>query len=285
MKTDLPSRTAHFVALGRAMADAGISRVPEFHDPTARVFLNQKAQRTLERTAQSFQSGQRGFRLEYARVMADMMALRTLAIDHAVRDAITRGARQLVILGAGYDGRAWRMNELAGVKVFEVDHPATQGAKRARVPELPPAIGAVSFVPTDFEKESITEVLPRAGHDPAVPTCWIWEGVVMYLTRDAMRATLADIASLSAPRSTLIINYHAEHRNVVARLMFRLIGEPMISAHSREEMDSELRAVGFEVREDGGMADWNQQFARGLANETRGSYMRVLVASRVGRGE
>jgi methyltransferase (TIGR00027 family) len=285
MKTDLPSRTAQFVALGRAMADAGISRVPDFHDSTARVFLNEKARRSLETTARSYHAGKRGFRIEYARVMADMMALRTLAIDDAIREAIVRGARQLVILGAGYDGRAWRMKELAGVKVFEVDHPATQGAKRAKVPELPPAIGALSFVPTNFEKESITDVLPRAGHDPAAPTCWIWEGVVMYLTRDAMRATLADIASLSAPRSTLIVNYHAEHRNVVARLMFRLIGEPMISAHSREEMESELRAVGFEVREDGGMADWNRQFASGAANETRGSYMRVLVARPAGNGE
>ena len=283
MKTDLPSRTAHFVAFGRAMADAGISRVPDFHDPTARVFLNEKAQRSLQATAQSYHAGKRGFRIEYARVMADMMALRTLAIDHAVRDAIVRGARQLVILGAGYDGRAWRMKELGGMKVFEVDHPATQGAKRKKVPELPPAIGAVSFVPTNFEKESITDVLPRAGHDRSIPTCWIWEGVVMYLTRDAMRATLADIATLSAPRSTLIINYHAEHRNVVARLMFRLIGEPMISAHSPDEMKSELRAVGFEVREDGGMVDWNRHFARGLANEKRGAYMRVLVADRVAR--
>jgi hypothetical protein len=62
-----------------------------------------------------------------ARVMADMIALRTAAIDQSVREAIAGGATQLVILGAGYDGRAWRLPELAGVKVFEVDHPATQG--------------------------------------------------------------------------------------------------------------------------------------------------------------
>ncbi len=143
-----------------------------------------------------------------ARVMADMIALRTAAIDTAVRDAIAAGATQLVILGAGYDGRAWRMPELAGVKVFEVDHPATQGDKRARVAELPPATGIVSFVSIDFERESLDAVLDRAGHDRSSPTCWIWEGVVMYLTRDAMRATLAGIAGRSAPGSTLIVNYH-----------------------------------------------------------------------------
>lgn len=282
MKADSPSRTAQFVALGRAMADSGITRVPDFHDPTALIFLDEKGRRAHDKTLSAVRAGKRGWRLNYARVMADMMALRTLAIDSAVRDAVTRGARQLVILGAGFDGRAWRMKELAGVKVFEVDHPATQGAKRAKVASLPPAIGTVTFVPTNFESEQLDEVLARAGHDSKVPTCWICEGVVMYLTRDAMRATLADIAARSAPGSTLIINYHAEHRNLIARLMFRLIGEPMISAHTPAEMKSELSAVGFEVREDGGMVDWNRRFAGGQANESRGSYMRVVVGSRVG---
>ncbi len=146
----------------------------------------------------------------------------------------TQLERQLVILGAGYDGRAWRMPELAGIKVFEVDHPATQSDKRAHLAELPPATGIVSFVSIDFERESLGAALDRAGHDRSSPTCWIWEGVVMYLTRDAMRATLADIARRSAPGSTLIVNYHTLHRRLFARLMFRLIGEPQISAWPAE---------------------------------------------------
>jgi methyltransferase (TIGR00027 family) len=262
------------------MADSGFSRVPDFHDKTARIFLDDKGRQALEKTEKAFHAGKRGWRIEYARVMSDMMALRTLAIDSAVRDAIARGAKQLVILGAGFDGRAWRMPELAGVKVFEVDHPATQGVKREKAALLPPATGSVTFVPTNFEQEKLADVLARAGHEAGVPTCWIWEGVVMYLTREAMRATLAAIAGRSAPGSTLIINYHAEHRNLIARMMFRLIGEPMISAHLPAEMKSELQRVGFEVREDGGMADWNRRFAGGKANETRGSYMRVVVADR-----
>ncbi len=262
------------------MADSGVTRVPDFHDPTARTFLGERGTRSLDKTVAAWRAGKRGFGVEYARVMGDMMALRTLAIDEGVRAAITRGARQLVILGAGYDGRAWRMKELAGVKVFEVDHPATQGAKREKVGKLPPPIGIVTFVPTNFEKESVRDVLPRAGYDDSIRTCWIWEGVVMYLTRDAMRATLADIAARSAPGSTLIINYHAELRNVIARLMFRLLGEAMISAHTPAEMKSELAAVGFDVREDSGLADWNRRFANGAANETRGAYMRVLLSTR-----
>jgi len=187
VKSTRPSRTAHFVAHGRALADAGLSHVPDFHDPTARVFLNEKGKRSLAKTEQARRDGKRGFGLEMARVMADMIALRTAAIDAAVREAITGGARQLVILGAGYDGRAWRMPELAGVKVFEVDHPATQGDKRARLAELPPPSGIVTFVSIDFERESLDAALDRARHDPSSPTCWIWEGVVMYLTREAMR--------------------------------------------------------------------------------------------------
>ena len=260
------------------MADAGISHVPDFHDATARVFLNEKEKQSLAKTEHAARDGKRGLRFEMARGMADMIALRTAAIDTAVRDAIAGGAKQLVILGAGYDGRAWRMTQLAGVKVFEVDHPATQSEKRAHLAELPPPAGIVSFVSMNFEVESLGRVLEGAGHDRSSPTCWIWEGVVMYLTRDAMRATLADIANRSAPGSTLIVNYHTIHRRFFARLMFRLIGEPQISAWSPEEMAADLRSVGFVVRDDSGMADWNGRFAQGEARVERGYYMRVAIA-------
>ena len=283
MKESLPSRTAHFVAFGRAIADAGLSHVTDFSDPTARHFLNEKAKRGLAKTIQASQEGKSSFGLKFSQVMADMMALRTSAIDNAVREAIAGGATQLVILGAGYDGRAWRMQELAGVRVFEVDHPATQGDKRARVSELPPAIGNVSFVSIDFERESLDAELDRAGHDRAAPTCWIWEGVVMYLTRDAMVATLDCIGERSAAGSTLIVNYHTVHRKLFARLVFRLIGEPQISARRPEEMAADLRVAGFGVREDSGMLDWNERFAAGKASVERGAYMRIAVAQRLER--
>ena len=218
MRTERPSSTAHFVALGRALADAGLSHVPGFRDPTARVFLSGKAKARLEKTESAAREGKRSFGLEMARVMADMIALRTAAIDNAVREAISGGATQLVILGAGYDGRAWRLPELTGVRIFEVDHPVTQGDKRSHLAELPPALGSVTFVSIDFERESLDAVLDRAGHDRSSPTCWIWEGVVMYLTRQAMHATLTGIAGRSAPGSTLIVNYHDEHRRLLTRL-------------------------------------------------------------------
>jgi len=261
------------------MADAGLSHVANFRDPTARVFLSEKGRQSLAKVEHAAREGARSYRLEMARVMADMIALRTAAIDAAVQEGIADGATQLVILGAGYDGRAWRLPELAGVRVFEVDHPATQGDKRARVASLPPATGIVTFVPVNLERDALGDALARAGHDSSAPTCWIWEGVVMYLTKDAMRATLAAVAQRSAPGSTLIINYHTERRGLIAQLIFRLIGEPQISAWTPGEMAADLRSVGYDVREDSGMSDWNARFAQRQARvEGRAYYMRVVVA-------
>ena len=277
MKGKRPSRTARMVAMGRALAHAGLSRVANFSDPTARVFVGEKGKRALTQIDSAIRNGKRSMRLEAARTSSDIMALRTTAIDDAVRGAIADGAKQLVILGAGYDGRAWRLQELTGVRIYEVEHPATQGEKRALLSELPPPNGAMTFVPIDFERESLGAVLERAGHDCVVPTCWIWEGVVMYLTHDVMRATLTKIAERSAPGSTLIVNYHTQLRGFIARLIFNLIGEPQVSAWTEEEMAADLRAVGFIVREDSGMLDWNKRFAQGQAKVDRGFYMRIAV--------
>jgi len=274
VKAERPSRTAQFVTLGRALADAGLSHVPDFHDPTAHVFLSERAKLRVAKAQRAVQAGKRAM----AQVMADFIALRTAAIDRAVRDAIAAGARQLVILGAGYDGRAWRMPELAGVEVFEVDQPATQAEKRAKLHELPPAIGVVKFVSMNFRTDSLKTALDRARHDPSSPTCWIWEGVVMYLTHDVVRTTLAEIGARSKAGSTLIVNYHTAHRRLLARLIFRLIGEPQISAWTPEEMAADLASAGFVVEDDSGMRDWNQRFAQGRADVDRGHYMRIAVA-------
>jgi methyltransferase (TIGR00027 family) len=278
VKENRPSRTAAFVTLGRAMAHLGLSHVPGFSDPTARVLLTDKGKESLAKIERAIQAGQTGMRIGMARGMADMMALRTTAIDVAVRDAIAGGATQLVILGAGYDGRAWRMPELRGVKVFEVDHPATQGDKRRHLTELPPAFGEVTFVPVNFERDSLGTALDRAGHDRLSRTCWIWEGVVMYLTREAMSATLASISARSASGSTVIINYHSANRRFLARLIFRLIGEPMISAWSPDQMAAELAATGFTVHEDSGMLDWNAKYANGAGVADRGKFLRIVTA-------
>jgi methyltransferase (TIGR00027 family) len=279
MKSARASRTALFVAFGRASANVGASRVRDFHDPIAQVFLPARAKKHLAKVERQVRQRGTTSALGVARI-ANLMAFRTSAIDAALRDALARGAGQLVILGAGYDGRAWRMKELAGVKVFEVDHPATQTAKRSHLAELPAAYGTVSFVPVDFERESLDTALDRAGHDRTRPTCWIWEGVVMYLTHEAMHGTLGSIAARSAAGSTLIVNYHTIQRRPLARLIFWLIGEAMISKWSPEEMAADLRAAGLTVIEDSGMEDWAKRFAPGAPATRTGYFVRIAVARR-----
>jgi hypothetical protein len=74
------------------------------------------------------------------------------------------------------------------------------------------------------------------------------------------------------------VNYHTIHRRFFARLIFRLIGEPQISAWTPEEMAADMRSVGFIVREDSGMAEWNDRFADARAKVERWSYMRIAIA-------
>jgi len=92
VKADRASRTAHFVALGRALADAGLSHVPGFRDPTARVFLSEKGEKSFAKTERAARDGKGGVTANAARVMADLIALHTTAIDTSVRDAIAGGA-------------------------------------------------------------------------------------------------------------------------------------------------------------------------------------------------
>ena len=276
MQQGRESQTAVIVCMGRALAH-GASGAARFSDPTALALLPPEARQRVERVRAGEAPKDLRERVKWSLLakQSKMMIARTVAIDDAVRAG---ASRQVVILGAGLDGRAWRMPELAGVRVFEVDHPTTQGDKRVHISELSRPAGIIEFVSMDFERDSLDAVLKRAGHDRSSPTCWIWEGVVMYLARDVMRATLAGIARSSASGSTLIVNYHTLHRRFIARLMFRLIGEPQISAWTPDEMAADLRSAGFVVREDSSMADWNKRFAQNQAKVERAFYMRIANA-------
>ena len=130
--------------------------------------------------------------------MVDHVSLRTAAIDDSVSASVAAGCEQLVILGAGLDGRAWRLEALRDVEVFEVDHPATQAEKRRRVARLAPRAREVRFVAVDFERQRLADRLAAAGHDATRATCWIWEGVTPYLVAPAIESTLHDIGDRSA---------------------------------------------------------------------------------------
>jgi len=136
------------------------------------------------------------------------LALRVAYFDRLVGLAVDRlSARQIVILGAGYDTRAARLPR-AGVQFFEVDHPATQAAKRARLAELGgyPA-GAASYVTCDFERDDPVAQLIAGGFDAREPALVLWEGVVSYLSEAAVRATASRLAAGLDPRSLIAFDF------------------------------------------------------------------------------
>ncbi|HEY3816544.1 MAG TPA: SAM-dependent methyltransferase [Polyangiaceae bacterium] len=195
--------------------------------------------------------------------LVDHIEMRTLAIDAALRDAVEAGVRQLVVLGAGLDARAWRMSELAEARVYEVDHPSTQAYKRARVGTRPPAAKDVRFVAVDFAKDSLEGAMERAGHDATAPTFWLWEGVTPYLPLEAVRATLRAVASRSAKGSRIAVTYGTPQASSLgatavraALVVFRAMGEALVGLLSPEAMHRELGDVGYRVLEDLSAADW-----------------------------
>ncbi|GAA4590757.1 methyltransferase (TIGR00027 family) [Actinoplanes octamycinicus] len=252
------SQTAVLVCQGRAAAHGRLAP-GRFADPTAMALLRANERALVELVRAERQPADWNERVGFEMVTrcAEMMVPRTVAIDEAIRE---RPATQVVILGAGLDGRAWRLPELADVPVFEVDQPASQQDKRDRVAALdgkPPV-----FVPVDFGRDRLGDALAAAGHRAAEPTTWVWEGVVPYLTRAEVAATVQAVASLSAAGSRLIVNYQA--RSAKARLgrlvvqgMARLAGranpwaaEPWRSTWPPAAMARLLSRHGFTVRRD-----------------------------------
>ncbi|MEU0812507.1 class I SAM-dependent methyltransferase [Streptomyces sp. NPDC005970] len=248
MQPRSPSRTAWLAAAHRAdhqKLDAG--RL--FHDPLAVRILGADAEGRDDADAAS---GRRRIRL--------FIAARSRFAEDRLAAAVRRGVRQLVVLGAGLDTFAYRNpHEVAGLRVFEVDHPATQAWKRERLADagipLPPSL---TFAPVDFERESLAEGLTAAGFDPARPAFFSWLGVVPYLTRDAVFATLGLIAGLpggteavfdySEPPSAMTPRGRVSHRARAARVA--AVGEPFLSYFAPERLAADLRAAGFDAVED-----------------------------------
>lgn len=239
------SRTAVLVCQGRAVAD-GTAAAARFADPIAVRLLRAAERGPVDevRAGTPPQGWRARAAYENVQACAEVVVPRTVAIDEALR---LRVAGQLVILGAGLDTRAWRLPELARTDVWEVDHPASQQDKRARLDEaaqagrgadagggpaagLPAVARSVRFTPVDFAVDDLGAALNGAGHDPSAPTTWLWEGVVPYLTRDEVHATVAALAARTAPGSALVINYQAPSAKAAAgRLLTRLIGSSATS--------------------------------------------------------
>lgn len=261
MRSGRPSLTAMMVAFGRGLGTEGAAL-----DPIAKNLLPAPVGAALRWLGELDARGAPARLLVRAASlgMVDHVSLRTAAIDAAVGEAVRTGARQVVILGAGLDARAWRLPVLTGLDVYELDHPDTQRGKREAAEGLGPPLARVHFVPIDFEHERISERLAALGHDAAQPTTWIWEGVTPYLQREAVDATLADIGTHSAVGSVLVMTYAVPDLFVVpvpglravTRLAFRGLGEPILGAMAPNQAAARVGSAGFDLVHDSDARDW-----------------------------
>jgi methyltransferase (TIGR00027 family) len=244
-----PSRTALGVAVRRATHQLYDSHPLVLDDPIAVPILGETYRPMLEQAATSiherFSLGMRAWLVARSRYAEDKLA-----------QAVIKGIRQYVLLGAGLDTFAHR-NPHPSVRVFEVDHPATQQWKRnlLALSGLPEPSN-LRYVPIDFERQSFTYEMQSSGLDLGAPIIFAWLGVVMYLSHSAFRATLDFIAALPTG-SGVIMDYglprHAlppselESRDLLAARV-ESIGEPFQLFFTPEQMAAELTA--FQLVED-----------------------------------
>jgi len=244
-----------------------------FEDPFAIPILPPEARTEIQRTPAAsrkpFSAALRAFMVCRARFAEDVLA-------SGVRD---RGVRQALILGAGLDTFALR-NPYPEVHVFEIDHPATQSWKRKLLTAAKlPQPEALTFVPVDFETQSLRQQLLHAGFDFNLPTATAWLGVVPYLTQEAFSATARVLGRLPGG-SSLVFDYSQprEVLSFVEQLMLdslaarvALAGEPFQLFFTPQSLADELPRYDLTVVED---LDSDALNTRYLAHRTDGLHLR-----------
>jgi methyltransferase (TIGR00027 family) len=231
----------------------------------------------------------------FVRRATGTVVMRSRYLEEEIDQAVGRGVSQYVILGAGLDSFAYRRTDLAKVlRVFEVDHPASQTWKRTRLQALGIALPPnLSLVPVDFEKQSLIDTLCMSGYRTAAPGLFSWLGVTMYLTPDAIFSTLRTIAAL-APGTEIIFEYHVPKELVDAetqRLLSVVMaagatrGEPLLSFFDPAKLAEEVRKVGFAEVSDFGPKEVAARYFVGRTDDLRplswAHYMRARVGPRV----
>jgi methyltransferase (TIGR00027 family) len=244
MKPGEPSRTAFGAALLRAQHQ-DLDQPRLFTDPLAWRILGDRDE-LLKGEDPSTRSRLRRF-----------IAVRHRFAEDALEAAVARGTRQVVILGAGLDTLAYRSPH-PGLRFFEVDHPATGRWKQQRLAETKIRIpSGVSFVGVDFETESFVDGLEAAGFDPGSPAFFVWLGVVPYLSREAVLASLRAIGSILGGEVVFDYISPVDQIDDVARLdraevgaRVADMGEPLRAGWDTGRLHSLLREVGFGEIED-----------------------------------
>ena len=279
MEEARPSRTALRVALRRAAHQLYDAPPLVLDDPIAVPILGdayaEELHRTPTRPDRPFSVSLRAFLVARSRYAEDNLAR-----------AVSKGTTQYVLLGAGLDTFAHR-NPYPHLRVFEVDHPATQQWKRELLEagDLP-APENLTYVPVDFERQSLSEQLHSAGFDPKARTLFAWLGVVPYLTLEAFRSTIHFIAAqppgsgvvfdYSQPRSALPLLEKLAHDSLASRV--QLAGEPFQLFFTPGQIAPELTA--FRSVEDLGSLEINARYFSGRTDNLKvlGSAGRLLSA-------
>jgi methyltransferase (TIGR00027 family) len=294
MREFQPSRTAEYMALFRA--------VETFENPARRLFQDPFAIALLSGNLKLFAEMARvpilkrlvrgilDFGWPYTRSSG---VVRTRWIDDLVRDAIRSGAKQLVLLGAGFDSRAYRLGEAQSIQTFEVDHPATQRAKRERLSRgLERIPDSVHFVEVNFERDDLESKLKQAGFCEKTSAVVLWEGVVSYLSKEAVDANMAILAQLLAPSSRLILTY--VHRGAIDgsvelpgsqrwKSWVRRSGEPFIFGFDPATLAEDVERYGFLLQSDVSTAEVAQHYCALNGRRESGSELyRVASMSRTG---
>jgi methyltransferase (TIGR00027 family) len=243
-----PSRTAWAAAAHRA-AHQVLEQGRIFTDPLALRILGEDSE-TVARKAEERPSGRR---------MRIFIAVRTRFAEDALAAAVERGVRQVVVLGAGLDTYAYRNTLRDRLRIFEVDHPATQAWKRQRLADAAiPIPNSLTFAPIDFEHQTLAEGLAAAGFDSSQQTFFTWLGVVPYLTEKAVWSTLGFIASLpngahvvfdySDPPASLSAEKRTSHERRAKHVAE--LGEAWLNYFEAHELRAKLMALGFSEIED-----------------------------------
>jgi len=266
-----PSRTAEATAFQRAAERTQPPRLRIVDDPWAEHFLRPGLRAALA----AYATSRVARRADELFGLTHFVAVRHRYIDDRMLEALAAGAEQVVVLGAGYDARAFRFAErLAGRPVFEVDHPATQRRKERVLARLaqrhaPPAVD-VRRIPVDFERGSFAKRLAKAGFDRARRTFFAWEGVSMYLTRDAVKTTFATLAEIAPPGSEVAFDawfllddpdLRATWHRLSANLL-HLLGEPVTFSLHPEDAPAFLAGLGLELRDVARAHDLERRYAR-----------------------
>lgn len=216
---------------------------------------------------------------------------RTRSIDDMVQAGIARGLRNVVILGAGLDTRAYRLPELANTRVFELDLPHVQASKRTRLGQrLPAPPSHVRFVPIDFNLEPFDTALAASGFDRSQPALFVWEGVSQYLQPAAVDAVLRTIASMACG-SELVFTYVLEEavtgrfrpdRSEAFRKVTRRLPEPWLFGIDPSSLEALLADRGLVLCEDLGAEQHIARYLQPIHRDLTVSQIERIARARVG---